>query len=97
MTKGIPEQIIGKAIDGASSMEGPRWYRELPALATAVQSALLAAGYVIVPREPTEAMIDAAFDQMDWGPSGYFDAPQGSSDAAKCWAVMLDVALKDKP
>jgi hypothetical protein len=37
-------------------------------------------GMVTVPREPTEAMLDVAGDEFDWGPPGYCDAPQGAAD-----------------
>ena len=44
--------------------------------------------------EPTDEMVSYADDQFDWGPSGYFDAPQGACDPRRCWQVMIDAALK---
>ncbi len=37
--------------------------------ATVTRDALTAAGYVVVPREPTEAMIEEAFQRLCIGPS----------------------------
>jgi len=44
-------------------------------------------------REPTESMLDAAYDNLDWGPGGV-DAEATPSDA---WRVMIDAALSEEP
>jgi hypothetical protein len=46
-------------------------------------------------REPTQAMADKGGDQFDWGPSGYYDAPQGSAYPEGVWRVMIDAALAE--
>lgn len=59
-----------------------------PAFAESVVKALADAGYVIVPREPTEAMIVAGAGELSPDPCG--------RDAAAChviWPAMVDAAL----
>jgi hypothetical protein len=46
-------------------------------------------------REPTEAMEKVAYEQFDWGPTGYSDAPQGGCYPRGCWSVMIDAALAE--
>lgn len=52
-----PEQVIAQAIEGKG---GPEWRRYLPEARADIE-ALDAAGYVIVPKEPTREMLEAAW------------------------------------
>ncbi len=58
---------------------------ENPAHADDILAALSAAGFVIVPREPTEAMKQHAADE---GFPGY--------DAWRCWSAMLTASEQDE-
>lgn len=108
MTKDMTE--LKAAVEGAMSLTPIPGSTTIPAVMvmspdllgrladaaiTAYQSHLSSSGYVIVPREPTEAMTDAAYDQLDWGPTGYYDAPRGAASADLCWEIMLS-ALPNK-
>ena len=53
-----------------------------------VTAALAAAGYVVVPREPTAAMLDAA---RDWSCAKY-GKPVGNDGACGCWHAMVSAA-----
>jgi hypothetical protein len=57
--------------------------------ATAALSAIEASGAVVVPREATESAIEAAWDDFDWGPGGYFDAPKGSASPKEVYAMLI--------
>jgi len=59
--------------------------------------AIAAAGWQVVPKEPTQEMDNAASDKLDWGPPGYWDAAEGSADPSKCWRLMLAAAPKVTP
>lgn len=48
-------------------------------------------------REPSDEMIEVAYEQFDWGPPDYHDAPQGSASAAPVWQAMIDTILGDTP
>lgn len=50
---------------------------------------------VVVPREPTEAMREAAEKHFDWGPSGYDNAPGGAASPEKVWRRMVEAALHE--
>lgn len=50
-------------------------------------------GYVLVPREPTEAMLIAA---RDWSHHKY-GKPIGNDAAQGCWAAMLTTARRTTP
>jgi hypothetical protein len=48
-------------------------------------AALEAAGYAVVPKEPTKAMLDSA---RDWSYAVY-GKPIGNAAANGCWAAMI--------
>lgn len=63
MTASAKEVIAAALLDGARNTTAAE--RAMPIdqrIATAILSALNAAGYVVVPREPTPAMVAAAWD-----------------------------------
>lgn len=49
-------------------------------------------GLRVAPREPTEAMLDAA---REWSRKKY-GTPVGNDGATGCWQAMLDAATHDK-
>ena len=64
--------------------------RKLEARALAAEAALAERqGWVLVPIEPTTAMVDAAGEQFDWGPPGYDDAPGGAAEPNKVYRTMI--------
>ena len=72
----------------------PNWHHYVSSARVALDEhkrALAEAGYVIVPREPTEAMVDAA------DPICTVDAGQQGVDPAECWRAMIAVAPMEKP
>lgn len=70
------EQILVEAIDQTGDKVGGFIsVEDAPALLQAIQDA----GYVIVPREPTEAMVDAAHDDLQ----GMDENPYST------WAAMI--------
>lgn len=58
-------------------------------------AALAEAGYAIVPREPTEAMIDAGCAVP--APFGETDGEWGPPDPEDIWRAMIAAALGEKP
>lgn len=60
------------------------------ARADQIVEALRDAGYVIVPREPTEAMIGAAFEIETERYAPHY--PQEDKCAVDCWRAMIDAA-----
>lgn len=65
----------------------PKWALFDP-LARAARAALTAAGYVVVPVEPTEAMVDAGADAVD---RTDFHGTQGYT-ASEAWRAMIKAA-----
>ena len=43
---------------------------------------------------PTTAMVEAGEDCGDWGPSGYFDHPNGEATAEKAYKAMIKAAFE---
>jgi hypothetical protein len=62
---------------------GSFWSRETCA-------AIMADAVLAVLREPTPEMLEAAHDNLDWGPGGMGDddCPDATADAA--WRIMID-------
>ncbi len=90
-----PEQapIIDVVIRGVDPLCEPGRTTTTRELAQGVLDALAEAGYVIVPREPTEAMQDAG------GSCGgfEFDGESGTVYPAPIWRAMVDAALGGTP
>lgn len=86
------EEVIARAIckydgidpDGLASHHYPeRNWQQFRDVAIPVLRALESSGYRVVPREPTEAMIEAG---LDYRPISAYD------NARDCWRAMLDAA-----
>lgn len=96
MTDPTMRELIAKGIFTGSFMRTPDHFDDLSAAwrtrsffgADAVLAAITAAGFVIVPREATEGMIEAA---------ATFDGISGilGSEAANAWQAMLDAAASE--
>ena len=72
-------------------------YRRLARAAIdAYIAARRAEGFVEVPMNPTEAMIQDALDQFDWGPPGYDDAPGGCALPDRVYRAMLNAAPQQR-
>ena len=98
-------QIAQCMAEGYTAPEGPQWtlwdqlgeverdyVREIAQVAIAAhQSALSSAGYVIVPREPTEAMWDAGDGALE------MDYSWTLAECRAVWTAMLDAFLKENP
>ena len=77
-----PEEIIDKALYPFT----PMGWAEAARIRAQVLTALDSAGYVVVPREPTEAMIDAYFDRLH--ALGF----HAGMNATAAWSAMIDAA-----
>lgn len=90
---------VARAVDDALPphwTDGPEENREAClAIARAAFAEIDAAGFVIVPREPTEAMLNGA---RDWSVKEYGGVDRigvGKDGASGYWRAMIDAALKD--
>lgn len=84
------EKVVARALVGAGLYDHPA-----PDGATVFLDILREAGYVVVPREPTEAMIEAA----EHGYAGHrgHERCDGYTDLAEVYCAMIAAAETEEP
>lgn len=93
VARALEADFADPAWDDLAETAREAWRESARAAIAAHIAALAAAGYVIVPREPTEAMIEASNREIDFRDNADWDGRK-SHLSSGAWRAMIDAAPK---